>query len=323
MEFRVLSHTELKVSRLSLGNMTFGSQADQAAADRMVGQCLEAGINFFDTANMYNQGKSEEMLGKALEGKRKSIILASKVRNKMGDAPDDVGLSRAAIRKAIEASLRRLKTDYLDIYYLHQPDYATPIEETLEAMEEQVRSGRVRYLAVSNYAAWQVAEIHSIAANKGYKPPYISQPMYNLLARGIEEEYLPFCKRYGVAVIPYNPLAGGLLAGKHSRDSKPLAGSRFDNNALYLGRYWHDDYFEAVEELKSIAREAGKTLVELSIQWVLAQPQVDSVILGASSPAQLVENLKAAEGGPLDAPALERCDAVWRRLRGVTPKYNR
>ena len=323
VEFRLLRHTELRVSRLSFGTMTFGSQADEAAADRMVGQCLEAGINFFDTANMYNHGKSEEILGKALAAKRPSIILASKVRHKMGGAPDDVGLSRAAIHKAIEASLRRLKTDYLDIYYLHQPDYATPIEETLEAMEELVLAGKVRYPAVSNYAAWQVAEIHSIAEKRANKPPFISQPMYNLLARAIEEEYLPFCKRFGVAVVPYNPLAGGLLAGKHSREAKPPAGTRFDNNALYLGRYWHDDYFAAVEELKGIAREAGKTLVELSLQWLLAQPQVDSMILGASSPDQLAQNLKAAAGGALDKPVLDRCDAVWQRLRGVTPKYNR
>ena len=323
MDYRLLPHTDLKVSRLSFGTMTFGSQADQSSADRMVGQCLEAGINFFDTANMYNRGKAEEILGRALGGRRQSIILASKVRHKMGDGPNDVGLSRAAIRKAIEASLTRLGTNYLDIYYLHQPDYDTPVEETLEAMDEVVRAGKVRYPAVSNYSAWQITEILWIAEKKGYRPPTISQPMYNLLARAIEEEYLPFCKRFGVAVIPYNPLAGGLLTGKHTRESRPLAGSRFDNNPLYLGRYWHEDYFAAVEELKAIARDAGKTLVELSLQWLLSQPQVDSVILGASRPEQLAENLKAAEGGPLDGPVLAQCDAVWKRLRGITPKYNR
>src|SRR5579863_1560551 len=307
VEVRLLSHTGLRVSRLSFGTMTFGSQADLAAADRMVGQCLEAGINFFDTANMYNLGKAEEILGKVLAGRRASIVLASKVRQKMGDAPDDVGLSRPAIRKAVEASLARLQTDYLDLYYLHQPDYATPIEETLETMDELVRAGKVRYPAVSNYSAWQVAEIHCIAGKKGYRPPFVSQPMYNLLARGIEDEYLPFCKRFGVAVVPYNPLAGGLLAGKHSREAKPLAGSRFDNNALYLGRYWHADYFDAVEELKAIAREAGRTLVELALRWLLARPEVDSVILGASRPEQLAENLKACEGPALDAPVMTRC----------------
>ncbi len=323
MEYCILTHTDLKVSRLSFGTMTFGSQADEPTSIRMVDQCLDAGINFFDTANMYNQGLSETILGKALAGRRERVILATKVRNKMGEGPDDVGLSRAAIHKALEASLRRLQTDCVDIFYLHQPDYDVPIEETLLALDEVVRAGKVRYPAVSNYAAWQVCEIYWIAAKNGFKPPYISQPMYNLLARGIEEEYLPFCKRFGVGIVPYNPLAGGFLTGKHSRQSGPIAGTRFDGNPLYLGRYWHEDYFAAVEELATVAREAGKTLVELSLQWLLSQPQVDSIILGASRPKQLEENLKACEGGPLVESVRARCDAVWRRLRGVTPKYNR
>jgi aryl-alcohol dehydrogenase-like predicted oxidoreductase len=323
MEYRVLAHTDLKVSRLSFGTMTFGSETDEVAALGMIDRCLEAGINFFDTANVYNQGRAETILGRALAGRRERVILASKVRGKMNDAPDESGLSRAAIHNALDASLRRLATDYLDVYYLHLPDYHVPIEETLAAMDEVVRGGKVRYPAVSNYAAWQVAEIHSIAEKNGYQPPYISQPMYNLLARGIEEEYLPFCKRFGVAVVPYNPLAGGLLTGKHSRQRGPLSGTRFDGNRLYQGRYWHDDYFAAVEELTGIARQAGKTLVELSFQWLLAQPQVDSIILGASRLEQLEENLKACETSRLDEATLARCDALWKRLRGITPKYNR
>jgi len=239
MEYRVLPHTGLKVSRLSFGTMTFGSQADEAESRRMVDACLNAGINFFDTANMYNQGLAETILGKALGPRRKDVILATKVRSKMGEAPDDVGLSRAAIRKAIEASLRRLGTDYVDVYYLHMPDYGVEIEETLEAMDELVRKGLVRYPAVSNYASWQVCEILWICSKNGYRAPHISQPMYNLLARGIEEEYLAFCRSFGVAVIPYNPLAGGLLTGKHTRDAQSQPGTRFDQNPLYQGRYWH------------------------------------------------------------------------------------
>ncbi len=323
MEYRILTHTDLKVSRLSFGTMTFGSQSDEPTSMRIVDQCFAAGLNFFDTANMYNQGLSETILGKALAGRRQRVILATKVRNKMGEGPDDVGLSSAAIHKALDASLRRLQTDYVDIYYLHQPDYDVPIEETLLALDELVRAGKVRYPAVSNYAAWQVCEIHWIAEKNGFKPPYISQPMYNLLARGIEEEYLPFCERFGVAVVPYNPLAGGLLTGKHSPHSGPIAGTRFDGNRLYLNRYWHEDYFAAIEELATTAREAGKSLVELSLQWLLSQPQVDSIILGASRPEQLGKNLKAGEGGPLVESVMARCDAVWKRLRGVTPKYNR
>ena len=323
MEYRTLAHTDLKVSRVSFGTMTFGAQADEAAAVRMIDRCLEAGVNFIDTANIYNQGRSETILGKALAGRRAKVILATKVRGKMESAPDETGLSGAAIRKALDSSLRRLQTDYVDVYYLHQPDYDVPIEETLAALDELVRAGKVRYPAVSNYAAWQVAEIHWTCEKKGYKPPYISQPMYNLIARGIEEEYLPFCRRFGVAVVPYNPLAGGLLTGKHARESGPIQGTRFDGNAMYQDRYWHADDFTAVEELKTIAREVGKSLVELAFQWLLSQPIVDSIILGASRLEQLEENLKACEAGPLDAAVLERCDAVWKRLRGVTPKYNR
>jgi aryl-alcohol dehydrogenase-like predicted oxidoreductase len=323
MEYRRLPHTDLDVSRVSLGTMTFGSQTGETAAARMVDRCLDAGINFFDTANIYNQGRAESILGKALGARRSRIILATKVRGEMKDAPDQTGLSRTAIHKALDASLQRLGTDYVDVYYLHQPDYDVPIEETLAAMDEVVRAGKVRYPAVSNYAAWQVAEIHAIAAKNGYRPPHISQPMYNLLARGIEEEYLPFCRRFEVAVVPYNPLAGGLLTGKHARERGPLAGTRFDDNKMYQDRYWHDDYFAAVDELNGIAREAGKSLVELAFQWLLSQPVVDSIILGASRLEQLEENLKACEGGTLGAETLARCDAVWKRLRGITPKYNR
>jgi len=323
MDYRTLPNTGLKVSRASFGTMTFGAQTDEAAAGRIIDMCLDAGVNFIDTANVYNNGLSEIIVGKLLKGRRDKVVLASKVRGKMGDGPDESGLSRAAIHKAIDASLQRLQTDYLDLYYLHQPDYDVPIEETLGAMDELVKAGKVRFPAVSNYAAWQVAEIHCIAQKNGYQPPFISQPMYNLLARAIEDEFLPFCKRYGVAVVPYNPLAGGLLTGKQTQKSKPASGTRFDGNKMYLDRYWHDDDFAAVEELKVIARDAQKTLVELALQWVLSQDAVDSVILGASRPEQLEENLKACTGPRLSSDVLERCDAIWKRLRGVTPKYNR
>lgn len=323
MEYRTLAHTELKVSRLSFGTMPFGSQADQAASTRMIDRCLEAGINFFDTANMYNQGQAETILGKALGGRRPRVILATKARSKMGEGPEESGLSRAALHKALEASLKRLETDYVDLYYLHWPDYSTPIAETLAALDELVRQGKVRYPALSNYAAWQVCEILWISEKNGYLPPRVSQPMYNLVVRGIEEEYLPFCRQFGVAVVPYNPLAGGLLTGKHSPQRGPLEGSRFDGNPVYQGRYWHTEYFEAVKELERIAREAGKNLIELSFRWLLDQPLVDSVILGASRLEQLDENLQASETAPLDQATRARCDAVWKRLRGVTPQYNR
>ncbi len=323
MEYRKLPHVELKVSRLCLGTMTFGSQTNEAEARRMVARALDAGINFFDTANVYNHGVAEELLGKALADRRGEAILATKVRGKMGEAADESGLSRAAIRKAIDASLKRLGTDYVDLYYLHQPDDGTPVEETLAAMDELVRAGKVRFPAVSNYAAWQVAEIHCLCRAQCFQPPHVSQPMYNLLARGIEDEYIPFCKRFGVAIVPYNPLAGGLLTGKYARTRDPSAGGRFFNNRMYLDRYWHEDCFTAVEALEAAAREGDKTLVELSFEWLLAQPHVDSIILGASRFEQLEENLRACEGDPLDEKLIALCDAVWKLLRGITPKYNR
>ena len=296
---------------------------DEAAASRAIDRCLAEGINLFDTANVYNKGASETMLGKALAGKRQRVILATKAGSKTGVSDGEAGLSPAAIRKSLDASLKRLQTDHVDLFYLHLPDYAVPIEETLAAMDEAVRAGKVRYPAISNFAAWQICEIRWIAEKSGFKPFFVSQPMYNVLARGIEDEYLPFCKRFNIAVVPYNPLAGGLLTGKQSRQRGPIPGTRFDGNKLYLDRYWHDDYFAAVAELAGVAGEAGKSLVELAFQWLLSQAQVDSVILGASSLDQLEENLKACQDGPLDDSLLARCDAAWKRLRGITPKYNR
>ena len=323
MKINTLPRTGLDVSRACMGTMTFGSQAGLAASQAMVDKCLDAGINFFDTANVYNQGRSEEILGQCLGSERKNVILASKARGAMGTGPEYVGLSRPAIRRAIGDSLRRLGTDYLDIYYLHQPDYETPVEETLDAMEELRREGKIRYAATSNHASWQVAEILWISEKKGYPPPVISQPMYNLLARGIEQEYLPFTRRFQVSVVSYNPLAGGLLTGKQELSSGPIGGSRFDGNQMYLKRYWHDSYFDAVAALKALAAAAGMSLVEMALAWVFHNPDVDSVLLGASRVEQLEENLRALERPALSAEILARCDEVWERLRGVTPKYNR
>ena len=188
---------------------------------------------------MYQTGVAETMLGEAIKGRRDKLVIASKVRFKVGDEPDQQGLTRGAILRAIDESLRRLQTDYLDIYYLHAPDHATPIEESLETMNSLVKQGKVRYLASSNYASWEVVEMLWLAKERGWAAPYISQPMYNLLARGIEQEYLAMCKQFGVSTIVYNPLAGGLLTGKH-RQETITPGTRFDNNKLYQDRYWHD-----------------------------------------------------------------------------------
>lgn len=318
-----LAHTDLEVSRVCMGTMTFGSQTDGAAAARMVDRCIEAGIDFFDTANVYNQGRSEEILGAALGSRRSEVVLASKVRGAMGDPVAYSGLSRAAVRRALEESLRRLGTDYLDIYYLHQPDPDTPIEETLEVMEELRVEGKIRYPATSNYAAWQMCEMHAIGEKNGYARPWIAQPMYNMLARGIEQEYLAFTRRTGISNVVYNPLAGGLLTGKQRKGAAPLPGTRFDGNELYLDRFWHDAYFDAVAEAAEIARSAGLTSIQLAFAWLLQQEQTHCVIVGASSIDQLEENLAALSAPRLDAAQLAACDRVWRGLRGPTPSYNR
>ena len=322
METRKLPHTDLTVSRACYGTMTFGKQSDQALSTRIVDRCLDSGINFFDTANMYSTGVAETMLGNALKGRRDRVVLASKVKFKMGDGPDDEGLSRAAMLKAIDLSLSRLQTDYLDLYYLHAPDWNTPIEESLETMDRLVRAGKVRYPAISNYAAWQACRILWLCEKNGYRPPAISQPMYNLLARGIEQEYFAMCKRFGVATVVYNPLAGGLLTGKH-RQERPIPGSRFDANQLYLDRYWHPAYFDAVDALRAIAENAARTPVDLSLNWVLHHTPADCVIMGASTMEQLEQNLEAWGKGPLPADVVAACDGVWNNLRGITPKYNR
>jgi aryl-alcohol dehydrogenase-like predicted oxidoreductase len=322
MERRTLQHTDLTVSRACFGTMTFGAQADEAASIRMIDWALEAGINFIDTANVYNNGLSETIVGKALKGRRDKVILASKVRGKMGDGADDIGLSKKAILKAIDESLRRLQTDHVDLYYLHQPDYAVRIEESLGAVEELVKAGKVRYPASSNYSGWQVSQMLWIAEKNNWHAARITQPMYNLLARGIEAEYLAMSKEFGVSTVVYNPLAGGLLTGKQKRGT-PLAGTRFDKNQMYLNRYWHDAYFAAVDELVAIAQRAGRSPVSLALNWLLHHTAADCVILGASKVEQLDENLRAREEGALDSETVAACDRVWSQVRGVSPQYNR
>lgn len=322
METRTLNRTGMTVSRICCGTMTFGAQTDEATALTMVNHCLERGITFFDTANIYNGGTSETILGKALKGRRDKVVLASKCAAKMGPEPDQAGLSRAAIRRAIDDSLRRLQTDYLDLYYLHWPDYAVPLEESLGAMGELVREGKVRHVGASNFASWQICRMLWLAETKNLPEVGVTQPMFNLLARGIEPELLPMCREFGLGTVVYNPLAGGLLTGKQSFEA-PIAGTRFDKNQAYLDRYWHEQNFAAVQELSAVAREAKRSLVSLALNWALHHTGIDCVIVGASRMGHLEENLRAAEEGALPPEAVATCDRVWARLRGPSPKYNR
>lgn len=237
METRAIPNTSLEVSRACLGTMTFGGQACLDASRRMLHLALDRGICWIDTANAYNGGRTEAILGELLAGIRSSVVLASKVGIPVPD--ETPGLSRVAVLAAAEASLRRLRTDYLDIYYLHQPDYSTPFEETLAALDTLVREGKVRYVAVSNFASWQLCQLHWLARTNGWAGPRAAQPMYNLLARRVEDEFLPACAALDVFTVAYNPLAGGLLTGKHA-PQQPLAGTRFDGNRSYQERYWNE-----------------------------------------------------------------------------------
>ncbi|MGI4896471.1 MAG: aldo/keto reductase [Janthinobacterium lividum] len=317
-----LGSTGLKTSSLVLGTMTFGGQVDADAARVMVDLAAEAGVQHIDTANSYQEGRSEEILGEILLGRREEFVLASKVFNPHGPAPEDRGLRARAIVTAVEASLRRLRTDHLDLYYLHQPDWDVPLEESLAAMAALVTAGKVGSVAASNYAAWQLVEAQRLAEQAGRATITVSQVMLNLLARDLEDEYAAAADDKGWFSIVYNPLAGGLLTGKHRLDSAPADGSRF-TGAAYRDRYWNDQQFAAVDALTAIADQAGIGLVELSLRWTLHHPTVGAVLLGASSPAQLLLNLAASDGGPLPTDVLNRCDEVWAQLRGPAPRYNR
>ena len=323
METRTFAHTDLTVSRASFGTMPFGTQADEAECRRMVDYCLDHGVDFFDTADAYNAGLAETVLGNVLKGRRDRVKVASKV----GFAPPkDASVKRLSmpnILRAIDDSLARLQMDYVDLYYLHVPDWDTPIDESLEAMYQVMKAGKARALASSNYASWQIVEMLWISEKRGSTAPYITQVMYNPLARGIEQEYLAMCKRFGISTIVYNPLAGGLLTGKQPRQ-EPVAGSRFDKNKLYLDRYWHPAYFDAVDKLKKAAQAHGRDLIDVSFSWLLHHTPIDGIILGASRMSQLEQNLNAFEQAhPLEPDLLATVDEVWHDLRGVTPKYNR
>lgn len=305
MDHARLGRTGLKVSKLCLGTMTFGLQCNEETSFAIMDRAAEGGIDFIDTSNVYplggaldTKGRTEEIVGKWLKGKRDRFILATKCYGQMGPAPFDQGSSRKHIFTAVEESLRRLQTDYIDLYQLHGYDAETPIEETLGALDDLVHQGKVRYIGASNFLTYQLVRAIGRSETLGYARFDSVQPRYNLLFRQIEREMLPFCQDDGVGVIPYNPIAGGLLSGKHNRQAAPPEGTRFTLGAAarnYKERYWHDREFDTVEQLMPIAKEAGVSLVTLSVAWVLANAAVTAPIIGASRPDQLEASLEAAE----------------------------
>lgn len=300
-----LGRTGLRVSRLCLGTMTFGLQCDEKTSVAVMDAAAEGGITFFDTADAYplgggldTAGRTEEIVGRWLKGRRDDFIVATKSFAPMGRRPWQRGSSRKHVIEAVDASLRRLGTDYIDLYQLHGPDPSTPIDETLDALDTIVRSGKARYIGCSNFLAYQVARALGRSEVRNLTRFVTVQPRYNLLFRQIERELLPLCAEEGIGVIPYNPLAGGLLTGKHDPAAGVPEGTRFKLGTagpMYQDRYWHEREFATVEALRPLAGEAGMSMTTMAVAWVLANPTVTAPIIGASRPEQLADNLAAVD----------------------------
>ena len=324
MDHARLGRTGLQVSRLCLGTMTFGLQSDEATAAAILDRAAEGGIDFLDTSDAYplggdltTRGITEDILGRWLRGKRDRFIVATKCFAPTGPAPFDAGNSRKHILDAVDASLRRLQTDYIDLYQLHGYDQNTPIDETLSALDDLVHSGKIRYLGCSNFLTYQLVRAIGRSQTLGLARFDSVQPRYNLLFRQIEREMLPFCEEDGVGVISYNPIAGGLLSGKHNQSAAPPEGSRFTlGNAgpMYQDRYWHEREFETVEAVRKLADQAGVPLVTLSVAWVLANKAITAPIIGASRPEQLDASL-AAVTYSLDPDLKQHLDDLTHEYR--------
>jgi aryl-alcohol dehydrogenase-like predicted oxidoreductase len=330
VEHTRLGRTGLQVSRLCLGTMTFGLQCDEPTSGTILDRAAEGGIDFLDTSDAYplggdlgTRGVTEQILGRWLRGRRERFIVATKCFAPTGPAPFDGGNSRKHIMSAVEASLRRLQTDYIDLYQLHGYDRHTPVDETLAALDDLVHSGKVRYLGVSNFLTYQLVRAVGRTETLGLVRIDCVQPRYNLLFRQIEREMLPYCAEDGIGVIPYNPIAGGLLSGKHQRANPPPEGTRFTLGTAaqnYQERYWHDREFDTVEELQRLAGEAGVNLVTLSVAWVLANPAITAPIIGASTPGQLEASLAAVDY-VLSDDLRQRLDDLTRDYRmGDAPR---
>ena len=325
-----LGRTGLNVSRLCLGTMTFGLQIDEAASGQVLDRAVAGGITFIDTADVYPlgagvdlAGRTEEIIGRWMKGRRQEFVLATKCFGRTGPQPWDVGNNRRHILDAIDASLRRLGTDYVDLYQLHQDDPETPLDETLRALDDLVRSGKVRYIGCSNFLAYRVALALGRSDAAGLARFVSVQPRYNLLFRQFERELFPLCLAEGIGVIPYNPIAGGMLSGKHRRGAPAAEGTRFtipNAGQMYQERYFHDREFETVEGFEKIAAEAGLKPATLAVAWVMHQPAITAPIIGASRADQLDDTIAAADVS-LDAGVLTKLDELTRQYRmGDAPR---
>ncbi len=303
MKMRFLGKTGIKVSELCFGTMTFGGrgrhkrvgEVSQKEADTLVGMALDAGINFFDTADVYSEGLSEEICGRALGSQRKNIILATKVRARMGLGPNDVGLSRHHILEGCDASLKRLGTDYIDLYQVHSFDPITPLEETLRALDDLVRQGKVRYIGCSNFASWHLMKALSISEKYGWEKFVSLQAFYSLVERELENEFVPLCLDQGLGILVYSPLGGGFLTGKYRRGQPRPKGTRFSDPESGAFPFDEEKGFDIVEKLDRISKEHNATVAQAALNYLLCKPGITSVLIGARTYEQLTDNLKTID----------------------------
>ena len=316
MDYRQLGTTGIRVSELCLGAMTFGREADPPTSRAIVDRFLDAGGNFVDTADVYSQGISEEVTGRALGKRRDDVVLATKVRFSMGDGPNDVGASRRRIRAGIDGSLRRLGTEWVDLYQIHCWDARTPLEETLSTLNDLVREGKVRYIGASNYTGWQLAKALGVSAANGWEPFVCLQPEYSLVSRGADRELLPLCREEGLGVIPWGPLGGGLLTGKYRPEDPAPPDTRAGDDAEGIHiRYRMDDRaWSIIDAVGKVAAEIGKTPAQVALNWVVHRRGVTSPIVGARTVEQLDDNLGAVGWELADEPRRALLVASAERL---------
>jgi aryl-alcohol dehydrogenase-like predicted oxidoreductase len=314
MEYRQLGPAGIKVSAIGLGTNQFGGKVDQQGAARIIHAALDLGINFIDTADVYQSGRSEEAIGAALEGRRDQAVIATKVRHQTGEGVNERGASRLHIFAGVEASLRRLKTDYIDLYQIHRWDSETPLEETMRALDDLVRAGKVLYVGASNFSAWQLTWANALAEQHGLTKFITIQPHYHMLERGIESELLPACSYFGIGILPYFPLAGGFLTGKYRRDQPAPPDSR-GASSPYVQKYMTDENFDRLERFEAFAQERGRSLNDLAHAWLLSKPQVSSVISGATRVEQVQANA-ASPDWQLQSEELDLLEEIWKSGTG-------
>lgn len=296
MEYDRLGNTGLSVSPICLGTMMFGGPTSEADSAKIIHKAIDQGVNFIDTANIYNAGESERVVGRAIADRRENVILATKGRSKMGDGPNEQGASRIHLMHEVDASLKRLGTDYIDLYYVHAPDYETPIDETLRALDDMVRSGKVHYIACSNFRAWRLAEALWTSDGLGLHRFCCVQPLYNIVNRDIEVELLPLCEEYGIGVVSYSPLARGILTGKYQPGKDFPEGSRASRNDKRMNETeLRDESMKVSQELVSYCEKRGVAPTQFALAWVLANPRVSSVIVGPRTEQQYDDNMKCLD----------------------------